>query len=200
MKHISFRLQNKMFHNNLWVDKWPTIFKRPYITYFERKNSRPDISTLTAYEITPITILKLVFHQTEHEEVHICIIMLNTVGHGSYYHANSQLYLLLMIPIFLYKSPVYLPFAYKLFDEFSGKGRMEYSSKKYANINSGTLKTLSGLLHFSEKGIKKFVRSNLAIFNPLSQFVPFPTFQEGPLPFSTFYVHFSRYNKTDYFK
>ena len=43
--------------------------------YFERKNSRPDISTLTAYEITPTTILKHVFHETKHEDVHICIII-----------------------------------------------------------------------------------------------------------------------------
>ena len=155
MKHISFRLQNKMFHNNLWVDKWPTIFTRPYITYFERKNSRADISTLTAYEITPITILKPVFHQTEHQEVYIFIIILNIVGHGSHYHANCQLYLFLIIPIYLYKSLVSLPFAYKLFDGYSGKGRVEYSSKKYANITSETLKTLSGLLYFLEKGIKK---------------------------------------------
>ena len=48
---------------------WPTVFTRPHIKHFERKNSRPDISILTAYEITPTTILK-------HEEVYIRIIIL----------------------------------------------------------------------------------------------------------------------------
>ena len=55
---------------------WPTIFTRPHITHFERKNSRPDISILTAYEITPTTILKHVFHETTHEEGYIRIIIL----------------------------------------------------------------------------------------------------------------------------
>ena len=55
---------------------WPTIFTRSHITHFERKNSRPDISILTAYEITPTTILKRVFHETTHEEVYIRIIIL----------------------------------------------------------------------------------------------------------------------------
>ena len=49
---------------------------QPHITHFERKNSRPDISTLTAYEITPTAILKQVFHETKHEEVYIRIIIL----------------------------------------------------------------------------------------------------------------------------
>ena len=44
---------------------------------FERKNSRPDISTLTAYETTPTTILKHVFHETKNEEVYIRIFILN---------------------------------------------------------------------------------------------------------------------------
>ena len=51
------------------VPAWPTVFTRPHITHFERKNSRPDISILTAYEINPTTILK-------HEEVYIRIIIL----------------------------------------------------------------------------------------------------------------------------
>ena len=55
---------------------WPTVFTRPHITHFERKNSRPDISILTAYEITPTTILKHVFHETTHEKVYIRIIIL----------------------------------------------------------------------------------------------------------------------------
>ena len=54
---------------------WPTVFARPRITHFERKNSRPDIPILTAYEITPTTILKHVFHETTHEEVYIRIII-----------------------------------------------------------------------------------------------------------------------------
>ena len=52
---------------------WPTVFARPHIMHFERKNSRPDISILTVYEITPTTILKHVFHETTHEEVCIRI-------------------------------------------------------------------------------------------------------------------------------
>ena len=44
--------------------------------HFERKNSMPDILILTAYEITPTTILKHVFHETTHEEMYICIITL----------------------------------------------------------------------------------------------------------------------------
>ena len=52
------------------------MFTRPYITHFERKNCRPDISILTAYEIIPVTILKHVFHETTHEEGYIRIIIL----------------------------------------------------------------------------------------------------------------------------
>ena len=52
------------------------MFTRRHITHFERKNSRPDILILTAYEITPTTILKHVFHETTHEEVYIRIIIL----------------------------------------------------------------------------------------------------------------------------
>ena len=37
---------------------------------------QPDISILTAYEITPTTMLKHVFHETTHEEVYIRIIIL----------------------------------------------------------------------------------------------------------------------------
>ena len=57
------------------VIPWPTVFTRPHITHFERKISRPDISILTAYEITLTTILKHVFHETTHE-VYIRIIIL----------------------------------------------------------------------------------------------------------------------------
>ena len=53
-----------------------TIFTRPHITHSERKNSRSDISTLTAYEIASTTMLKHVFHETKHEEVYIRIIIL----------------------------------------------------------------------------------------------------------------------------
>ena len=59
---------------------WPTIYTRPHITHFERKTSRPDISIRTTYEITPITILKQVFHEVKHEEVYICIIILKVNG------------------------------------------------------------------------------------------------------------------------
>ena len=38
------------------VESWPTVFTQPHITHFERKNSRLDISILTAYEINPTTI------------------------------------------------------------------------------------------------------------------------------------------------
>ena len=48
----------------------------PTLHIFERKNSGPDISILTAYEITPTTILRRVFHETTHEEVYIRIIIL----------------------------------------------------------------------------------------------------------------------------
>ena len=41
-----------------------------------KEKSRPDISILTAYEITPTTILKHVFHEATHEEVYIHIIIL----------------------------------------------------------------------------------------------------------------------------
>ena len=55
---------------------WSTIFTRSHITYFERKNSRRDVSILTAFEITPTTILKHVFHEATHEEVYIRITIL----------------------------------------------------------------------------------------------------------------------------
>ena len=46
------------------------LFPRLHITHFERKNSRPDISTLAAYEITSAIILNTSrFHETKHEEV-----------------------------------------------------------------------------------------------------------------------------------
>ena len=48
----------------------------PHTTHFERKNSRPDILILTAYKITPTTILKHVFHETTQEEVFIRIFIL----------------------------------------------------------------------------------------------------------------------------
>ena len=50
---------------------------RSHSMHFERKNSRPDISILAAYEITPTTIFKHVFHEITHEEVYICITILN---------------------------------------------------------------------------------------------------------------------------
>ena len=59
----------------LKVQSWPTVFTRPHITHFEIKNSRSEISILTASEITPTTILKHVFHETTHEEVYIRIIL-----------------------------------------------------------------------------------------------------------------------------
>ena len=58
------------------ISAWRPIFTRPHITHIERKNSRPDISILTAYEITSTTILKHLFHETTHEEVYIRIIIL----------------------------------------------------------------------------------------------------------------------------
>ena len=51
------------------------IYMAPYYA-FERKISRPDISILTASEITPATMLKHVFHETTHEEVYVRIIVL----------------------------------------------------------------------------------------------------------------------------
>ena len=60
----------------MYFDAWPTTFTQPHIMHFERKNSRPDISTLTVYEITPTTMLKQAFHETKYEEVYICIIIL----------------------------------------------------------------------------------------------------------------------------
>ena len=58
-----------------WLQSWPTIFTQPHITHFEKRNSRPDISTLTAYEITLKNKLKHVFHETKNEELHIRIII-----------------------------------------------------------------------------------------------------------------------------
>ena len=52
-----------------------TIFTRPHVTHFERKNSRPDILILTAYEKTQTTTLKHIFHETTHEEVYIRLII-----------------------------------------------------------------------------------------------------------------------------
>ena len=61
---------------NKILPAWPAIFTRPHITHFERQDSRPDISILKAYEITPTAILKHVFHAAKHEEVYIHIIIL----------------------------------------------------------------------------------------------------------------------------
>ena len=81
------RIQNRL-HNNNPKDLLRTFavianhghmilsLKKISITHFERKNSRPDISILTAYEITPTTILKHVFHETTHKEGYIRIIIL----------------------------------------------------------------------------------------------------------------------------
>ena len=62
------------------MQPWLTIFKRPHITHFERKNSSSDISILTTYEINSITMLKHVFHEVKHEEVYIRIITLKVNG------------------------------------------------------------------------------------------------------------------------
>ena len=48
----------------------------PTLHILKEKNSRPDISILTSYEITPKTILKHLFHETTHEEEYIRIIIL----------------------------------------------------------------------------------------------------------------------------
>ena len=48
----------------------------PTLCILKEKKSRPDISILTAYEKTPTTILKHVFHEATYEEVYIRIIIL----------------------------------------------------------------------------------------------------------------------------
>ena len=58
------------------MEAWSTVFTPSHIAYFERKNSRRDISILTAFEITSTTILKHAFHEATHEEVYIGIIIL----------------------------------------------------------------------------------------------------------------------------
>lgn len=40
----------------------------------KRKDSGADISNLTAYQLTPITIIKRAFHKTKNEEVYIRVI------------------------------------------------------------------------------------------------------------------------------
>ena len=60
----------------IYIKSWPTLFTRPHITHFERKNSRSDISILTPNEITPTNILKHIFHETTYQEVYIRIIIL----------------------------------------------------------------------------------------------------------------------------
>ena len=74
--HLHTFLNSYTFLDSYTFSPWPTIFTRLHITHFERQNSRPDISILTAYEITPTTILKHVFHEITHEEVYIRIIIL----------------------------------------------------------------------------------------------------------------------------
>ena len=77
VKNIIVTLKGVSYiYKTLYHRSWPTIFTRPHITHFERKNSRPDISILTAYEITPTTILKYGFHETTHEDGYIRIIIL----------------------------------------------------------------------------------------------------------------------------
>ena len=49
------------------------ICTAPTLRILKEKNSRPDISTLTAYEITPTTILKHIFHETKYEKVYITL-------------------------------------------------------------------------------------------------------------------------------
>ena len=68
--------KNTTFTSMRKVCTWPTIFTQPHITHFERKNSRPVISILTAYEITSKTILKHIFHEITHEKMYIRIIIL----------------------------------------------------------------------------------------------------------------------------
>ena len=72
------KTNERIMHSQIsaYVDTWPTIFRRPHIMHFERKNSRPDILILTAYGITPTTISKHVSHETTHEEVYIRIFIL----------------------------------------------------------------------------------------------------------------------------
>ena len=55
------------------------IYTAPHYEFW-KKNKRPDISILTAYEITPTTILKHVFHETTHEEGYVRIIILNVTA------------------------------------------------------------------------------------------------------------------------
>ena len=66
----------ELFKSEYYDSECPTVFTRPHITHFERKNSRSDFSILKVYEITPETILKHVFHKATHEKVYIYIIML----------------------------------------------------------------------------------------------------------------------------
>ena len=75
--HVVIKTRLTLSRNLSWdIRAWHTIFTRPHITHLERKNSRPDISTLTAYEITLIAILKHVFQETKHEELYMRIIIL----------------------------------------------------------------------------------------------------------------------------
>ena len=55
-------------YRKLYIAMAYYIYTVPHYVFL-KKNSRPDISTLTAYEITVTAILKHVFHETKHEEV-----------------------------------------------------------------------------------------------------------------------------------
>ena len=52
------------------------IYTAPHYAILEKKNSRPIILILAAYEITPATISKHVFQDSTHEEVYIRIFLL----------------------------------------------------------------------------------------------------------------------------
>ena len=54
----------------------PPFIQRRFKHRQRPKINKPDISILTAYEITLTTILKHVFHEATHEEVYIRIIIL----------------------------------------------------------------------------------------------------------------------------
>ena len=63
----------------------------------------------------------------------------------------------------------------------------------FIKTGSNYYKTIAKNQKLTKGSFKKNVRSNLAIFDPPphSLLVRFRTFQEGPLPIRTFYVHFS---------
>ena len=71
-----------------------------------------------------------------------------------------------------------------------------YAKPNFIKIGSNYYKTIAKNQKLTKESFKKNVRTNLAIFDPPpplphSLLVRFRTFQEGPLPIRTFYVHFS---------